>query len=406
MAGVNADNVGTTYVNILDGATETLNQASKARNKVTQNYEWKGSHIETRLHTARNHAIKFMNDGSTFPVADKEDYTAMKIGRKVVGGSIQVTDVAMATAGKAPQVAVDVVEDHVRRLMENILKFENFFFFRDGTGKVATCKSSVSASVFKVDDARALWDGASYDLYNSTTLVGTVTVSTVASAPDSNGYFSVTLTGSDPGITTGYNLYWSGAYGIAYSGLDLLVDDSTSGTFQNVTMSSFPRWTSYVSDNSGTNRDLDPTLFRQVLSAIGHKTGAEAGGLGAKLSCLGTYWQLGNLDELYESNLRLTPDTKVAGLSTPTVQSSLGSTKIEADSDAIYHKIIMADLSQVTRGVQKKLGWRQQGGQIFLRSDTSPVWTATALEVCEMYITGRNSSAKIEDLNESVKSAY
>jgi hypothetical protein len=47
---------------------------------------------------------------------------------------------------------------------------------------------------------------------------------------------------------------------------------------------------------------------------------------------------------------------------------------------------------------QKPLGWRLQGGQIFLRSDTANVWTATMDEVSELYIKDRHTSGKIEDL--------
>lgn len=404
MAGVNVDNVGLTYLHILDGVTETLNQASKLRSRIRQNYEWRGSHLEHKLHTARNHAIKFMSDGSTFPVADKEDYLSTKVGRKIVGGSIQLTDAVMATASKSSEVAMDVVSSATEGLMKGILKFENFFGSRDGTGKVATVMATISSTTLKVDDARAMWDGATYQVYSSAgALRGNITVTRVASALDASGYAVVTLDATLAGTVATDTVHWDGAYGIAYSGLDSLTDDSGS-SFQNVTVSSYPRWTSMVLDNGGTKRDLDPALFRQVMAGVYHKTGDDLPTSG--LDCLGTAWQLANLDELYESSLRLAPDSKTSGVSTASFQSSLGKITMSPDSDAPYNKIFLTDYSQIYRGVQKKLGWRVQNGQIFLRSDTSPVWTATALEIAELYIKGRNSSGKIEDLNETVKTAY
>ena len=405
MAGVNVDNSGLTYLHILDGVTETLNQASRLRSRIRQNYEWRGSHLEHKLHTARNHAIKFMNDGSTFPVADKEDYSSMKVGRKIVGGSIQLTDAVMATASKSPEVAMDVVSSATEGLMKGILKFENFFGARDGTGKVGTVKqtTSASATTIYVDDARALWDGATYQLYTSTTLNGSFTVTKVASALTASGYATVTIGANALTFTAADTIHWDGAYGIAYTGLDALVDDAAT-TFQNISTTNFPRWTSLVLDNSAVNRDLDPALFRQVMAGIYHKTGDDLPTNG--LDCLGTAWQLANLDELYESSLRLSPESKTSGVSTASFQSSLGRVTMTPDSDAPYNKIFLTDYSQIFRGVQKKLGWRVQNGQIFLRSDTSPVWTATALEIAELYIKGRNSSGKIEDLNETVKTAY
>ena len=408
MAGVNVDNSGLTYVHVLDGVTETLNQSSKARNLIKQDYDWKGSHLEHKLHTARNHAIKFMSDGTAFPTADKQDYVSMKVGRKILGGSVQLTDAVMATASKSPETALDVVASETEGLMKGMLKFENFFFFRDGTGAVATVKAAISSTTLKVDDARGLWDGATYDSYTGSTNDGTVTVTSVASAPDASGYMTVTLDATLAGVTTDDKLYWKDAYGIAYTGLDALVDDSTpvggGSTFQSVTMATYPRWTSMILDNSSTNRDLEPALFRQLQAAIFHKSGNDLPVDG--LTCIGSAWQLANLDELYESNLRLSPDTKVSGVATPSFQSSLGKITLLADSDAPYNKMFLVDFSQVYRGVQKKLGWRVQNGQIFLRSDTAPVWTATAIEIAEMYIKGRATSGKILDLNETVKSAY
>lgn len=407
MAGVNVDNVGLTYLHILDGVTETLNNASRLRNKVTQDYEWRGSHLEHKLHTARNHAIKFMSDGSTFPVADKQDYVSMKVGRRIIGGSIQLTDPVMATASKSPEVAMDVVASETEGLMKGILKFENFFYTRDGTGAVGTVKTGTATTDLRIDDARAMWDGATYQVYDSTlaTNRGNITVSRTASALDANGNAQVTLSANVPsGTTSGDKVIWDGALNIAYTGLTSLVDDSTSGTFEGVTMSSYPRWTSLVLDNSGTLRDLDPALFRQVLAGIAMKTGNEVPTSG--LSCIGTPWQLANLDELYESALRLAPTDSTSGVATPSFQSSLGKVTLDTDSDAPYNKIFLVDFSQIFRGVQKKLGWRVQNGQIFLRSDTAAVWTATAIEICELYIKGRNSSGVIEDLNETKKTAY
>ena len=411
MAGVNASNVGTTYVHILEGATETLNQSSKARNRVTQNYEWRGSHLEHKLHTARNPAVGFMNDGGVFPVADKEDYLSLKVGRKIVGGSIQLTDAVMATASKSPEVAVDVVSSHTEGLMKGILKFENFFFFRDGTGAIATVSSTVAGGFggsaadtkFLVDDARGFWDKGQYDCYTGSTFKGRLTVTSVTEAPHSSGYFQVNCSALGFVMTVADTIYWKDSYGIALTGLDALVDNSSS-TFQSVVVSSYPRYTSMVLSNAGTLRDLDPSLFRQLQAGIYQKTGNDLPVSG--LSCLGTSWQLGNLDELYESALRISPETSTGGVATPTFQSSLGKITIEADSDAPYNKMFLVDFSQIYRGVQKKLGWRVEGGQIFKRSDSAGVWTATAIEIAEMYIKGRNSSGKLKDLNETIKISY
>ena len=68
--------------------------------------------------------------------------------------------------------------------------------------------------------------------------------------------------------------------------------------------------------------------------------------------------------------------------------------------------MFFCDFSKIYRAVQKQLGWRREGGSIFKRSDVSGVYTATAIEIAELYIKERFTSGKIEDLNESRNIAY
>ena len=87
-------------------------------------------------------------------------------------------------------------------------------------------------------------------------------------------------------------------------------------------------------------------------------------------------------------------------------QSALGRVDIMVDTDAPHNKMFFVDFSKIYRAVQKKLGWRREGGQIFKRSDTSGVWTATAMEIAELYIKERHTCGKIEDLNHTQSTVY
>ena len=408
MAGVNIDNVGLTFTRFLDGVVETLNHTSKARSLVRQQDKWTGSHIEGRLHSARSTAIGYVEDGGAFPVADKQDYATYKAYRKFTVGSVQITDGAMATAAKSPNVARDVVTSEVKGLMNNILKFENGFFFRDGSGVVATITDGHSAATnCPVDDARMLWDGGTYNMYNAglTAKDGDLIVSDVESALDANGDSLVNFTTALPATSASSDvLVWNGAVNRAVTGLDKLIDDSLTGTFQGVTMSDYPRYTSTVLSNSGTKRDLTPALFRQMLASIQSRSGSERPSDGLSVLC--DSWQAINVEELYEGELRLTPESKVGGLSVAAFQSALGRIDIIVDTDCLHNKMFFCDFSKIYRAVQKQLGWRREGGSIFKRSDVSGVYTATAIEIAEMYIKERYTSGKIEDLNASMATAY
>ena len=410
MAGVNIGNVGLTFTRFLDGVVETLNHTSKARSLVRQEDKWTGSHIEGKIHTARSTAIGYVEDGGAFPTADKQDYATYQATRKFTVGSVQITDGAMATAAKSPNVARDVVTSEVKGLMNNILKFENGFFFRDGTGTVATLTDGQSASAtsdVRVDDARMLWDGGTYNMFPSGlgTKDGDVTISNVESALHSSGDALINLSGSGlPALTASSDvLVWNGCVNRAITGLDKLIDDSAS-TFQNINVANYPRYASTVLGNSGTKRDLTPSLFRQMLASIQQKSGSERPSDGLTVLC--DSWQAINVEELYEGELRLTPESKVGGLAVAAFQSALGRVDIMVDTDCLHNKMFFCDFSKIYRAVQKQLGWRREGGSIFKRSDVSGVYTATAIEIAEMYIKERHTCGKIEDLNDNKATAY
>lgn len=408
MAGVNIENSGLTFIKYQQGITETLNQEARTFKDIRQE-TWRGQQIEKRLHVARSTAMSFTEDGGAFSSPDKQDYTPAKYSRRFYEASIQLTDGVMATAAQSPQVAKDVLDSEVEGMMEGALKFYNQMFFRDGTGVCATIKGGTlsGSSNILVDDARLLWEGATFDMYDSTyaTNRGTVTVSAVDSALDaSTGYASVDFTAALPsGASTTDVLVWSGSLNKAIAGLDSLVDDA-SGTFQNVSTTTYPRYTSMVLSNSGTNRDMTPTLFRQLLAGIRQKSGNDKPSSG--LMCVSDSWLQMEFSELYEGEIRITPDTKSVGSGAVSFVSPLGAVTLESDTDCIRHKLFAVAKGELTHYVQRPLGWRMQNGQIFLRSDRAGYHTATMLCISQVAIEKRHTSGKIEDLTDNALIAY
>lgn len=416
MAGVNIGNQGLTHINYIGGVVETLNHASKARNMTKKSEKWEGEYLEGRVHVSRSGAIKAGEDGSSFPVPGKQSYTPFKATRKFCYAKIEITDGAMATAGSSKNAARSVVESEVKGMMRDILKWENFFFFRDGTGKLATFVDAGSNPTdVLVTDGRGLWDGVEYEVRDvtPTTLHGYATVSNVEQALSSGSAvvnFSAALPAAgDYTSTTGGDgtdsdaLYWKDSYTRCITGLDKLIGDS--GTFQTINTATYPRYTSHVMSNSGTLRDLTPSLFRQMLAGISQKSGNEKPAQGLKV--LTNSWQAINVEELYEGELRLTPDSKVGGLAVSSFQSSLGRVDIMVDTDAPYNTMFFVDFDKIYRGVQKELHWRRGAGdKIFVPSTVAGVHEATALCIQDLYIKERHTCGKLQDLNESATIAF
>lgn len=403
MAGLNIANATTLYTNYLEGIDRSLNDKSDMRQMVRQDKPWAGSHLEWRVHVKRSGALGPVDDGAAVPVPNFQTHATAKVGRKMVGGSVQITEGMLATGSGSKNVAGDAVQIEQEGVEDELLKMENGFFFRNGDGSVATVKTGTTGTTLYVDDARMLWDGVTYQVYDSTlaTLRGTLTVSTVTQAYDNlNSRATVTTSATVPsGTTAGDLIVWNGGVNKAISGLSKLITDS--GTVQNILATTYPRHTSLIMSASA-DRDLTPALFRQMQSGLFQKAGADMPTAG--LTVLGSAYQLMKVDELWESELRVTPDSKTGGLAMPSFQSSFGRFTIKPSVDATYGRLYFVDFSQVYRGVQKKLHWRKSdGGPIWETSQTSFVKRASVLEICELYIRKRVTSGQIQNLTEDNK---
>lgn len=410
-AGVGIQDYGALFIKYLPGVTRTLNNTSPARQIPLGKVKWEGDRLLKKVHVKRNVAITNVTDGGAIPVAGKQSYVDSEAYRKFIVGSVQVSDGILNTAASTQNAAISVTKSELEGLMESIRKWENYQFTRDGTAVLATLGATTSGATISMSDGRAMWDDKTYEIRTAaspTTVVATFQVSRTARAL-TNGEAVVTLAStlaSGSQATGDYITWGSGfdsAYGKAWTGLDKLIDDST-GTFQSVNTTTYPRYTSPVLDNGGAKRPLAPTLFRQELAMIKQESGQEAG---RDIVVLTSVWDGINVEELYEGDVRITPDTSTVGLVMPTFQTALGKVSIMTDPDAPYGTMFFLDRNEISRAVQAELDWRKSdGGGIFERSNSYLGYLANAVEISELFIDQRNRCGKIKDLKVTVKTAY
>lgn len=402
MAGASISNFNASFIDYLPGVVETLNDTVIVRKLARKDYKWEGANISFFVHTARNHALGYVEDGGAFPTPDKQDYVEAKAYRRFLVGAVQITDGALANAASTKRAAIDVTTSELRGMINGLGTFEGFMAYRNGDGSVGTVSATSSGTTLYMDDARLMWDGATYQEYDTTlaTNYGNFSVTSTARAL-SSGSSVVTVDAVADGTSTN-KILWNGSLNRAITGLDAMVDDAAT-TFQNVNTSTYPRYTSPVLSNSGTERPLTPTMFRQMLAMISQESGVKPP---SGMTVLTNKWLGIEVEELYEPELRITPQTKTAGIAIASFMSSFGRVNVVTDTLAPLNKMFFMDFSQIYRAVQKELDWRRQGGEIFLRSDVSAAWKATAMEICEYFIKQRNRCGKIEDLTETETTAY
>lgn len=408
MPGVSIDDFGASFIDYIPGVTDSLNNTVTLRKYARKDYKWEGANIQFTVHTARNHGIGNIEDGGAIPVADKQDYIPAQAFRRFFAGSVQISDGQLANAATSKRAAIDVVTSELRGLLDGMAKYEEYMAYRDGTGVVGLLGTDITGTTWGATDARLLWDGQTYEIRDAAaigTLHGTVTVNSVARALDANNQFAVTSAAALPAAAAATDfIVWPNAVNRAVTGLSAMIDDA-SETFQNVDTSVYPRYTSPVLDGGGTNRALSPTMHRQMLAMLNQESG-DASMTTNALTVLTNTWQLIEQDELYAADMQVTPDTTTTGMAAPNFKSSHGKLTVKATHDCPYNTMFYVDFSQIFRAVQSELDWRRNAGSIFTPSLNSTVWRATAWESCEYFIKQRNKCGKIEDLAETVTTAY
>lgn len=406
---VSIDTFGASFIHYLPGVVQTLNKLVKAK-KLTNGRmkKWEGKYLSKHVHVSRNGGLSWASDGGAISPAARQRYVESKAYRRFLPGKVQITDGMLDNAKTTRHAAIRVVESELRGLLNDMKKVLNFFWTRDGTGVVGLLGSTTNGATITMDDARGIWDNADYTILDTdgSTEHATFTASKVARAFTSSEA-TVTPAASVASGSQAQNDYvvWGAgnymSYNKAITGLDSGIDDAST-TFQGLATSTYTRYTSPVISSVGV---LQPDDLRQILAMIYQESGEEVG----TMKCVTNTFGMLNMDAMFEGDVRITPDTKTVGTSTPYFQSTLGKIEFEHDPDSPYGKVFLFDPDEITLATQRDLSFRKNGhtdGSIFKRDDNALSYSATALMTCELFYEQRNKMGKLEGVTETKQSAF
>lgn len=416
MSGASIDDFGASFIHYLPDVIKQLNISSPAREIPLGKVKWEGSRLSKHVHLTRNPAIASVGDGGALPDAGKNGYEEAYIKRKFIVGSVKITDGQLVNAASTKHAAVSALKSELEGLTDGIRAYESFFFTRDGTGIVATLGADAdpSGGTITVSDARGMWRNAKFGVHDTTSTPTTpvkhynFTVSKVARAP-SSGEATVTVTdaGAVGSAATGDYVVWKGtsdtdSFGLLPTGLDKLIDDGTSGTFQNINLSTYPEYTSPVLTANST---LSPSLFRRMLAMIAQESRTQVSK--STHSVITSMFDTVAFSEMYESELRITPDTKTVGSKYMSFATPYGEFELRHLWDAPYGKIFFVHRKEITRATQKELHWRKSdGGGIMTKASNALYYTADATAIYDYMIERRSSCGKIEGLTVTKDTMY
>jgi hypothetical protein len=401
-----------------------INFAAQSYN-LAQKKKWQGSVMEGRIQTTYMNSISGGTDGGDYPASNFPTLVKTFTGRKFIYASADLTYGILAASQQGENSWGQPIEFLTRNLSKSLAKFKNGFFFGAGTGIVGRLMTTAGTTDIRIRaygsgrDAIGLsliWDKNSYDVYSSdgtTKRVGQLSIAGRRSVPtDDPTEISVDLvsgTTLPAAVSSGDIIVWKNSLGLIPDGLQSLINDDTSGTFQGVTFSDDISSHSYVSTvigNSGNLRPMQPSHWRALSEGIYTRSGEERPKANKVIAFPS---QMTNFADMYEGELRFTANDEVMGSSASTIQTPLGQFELEPDVDCPPSVIFDADMSQIEYCVQMPLGFVNPvygSTGMFQSSMTSAVLAGRMIEIAQYRIQERKTSGKITDLSYQYQSNY
>ena len=404
---------GATFIKYLPDFIQLYHVPKSLLNQISlRSRMWTGEELRKKILYQENTGVGYTEAGGPIPASGTPRYTEAKYGRRFLVASARVTDDAIATSKNGGAVR-DAVKDIMRSTSDTISLLEDFLLCRDGTGVVALLGATVSGAFITVNDARMMVPDGHYEIRAAATgtLVTSFSVASKRTSVQAAGDFRVDLTGTlaASGQAAGDFIVWgqgdTSTYGRAISGFQRLINDSLVGTFQNVTLASFPAFTSFIMSNGGAVQNVTFGLTRRMLAALAQRRGL---GQVANMLVWMDAWTNVNWEELGQGEIRIQPTELMAGRIVQTFQSVFGKFSVMNHAMAVYGEMAFLDRSAVELLKQQELDWRpaSDSGGIFQRDNTNLSYVASMLGIYEMGIHERHWCGRITNLANSPLISY
>ena len=372
---------------------------------------WEGDKIQGKLQTGLPSSVgNAAGDGAQFPNPESPEFTTYEIGRRFFHGNIQITDAAVAAARGGANSFASSLDTLVRLSMQAATEYHNIMFAGDGTGIVGALGSNIDGTDIKIKPAftttkdtalAGIWKNAKYDILDVSAtyaVIDEITVESIEQTGLPGGEMEVNIDAALSGTAVeGDSVCWKDAFGVAFSGLRRLVDNTLGVTFQGVTMNDNPEYVSVVLSNSGTYRALTNTLLVQLMQGMLEMNRKMPAGL----VFLAHPAQLSKFFELYQSAVQVRPDDGVVGNGATAMNTPFGVVKLKSSDYISPADIYALSPQELVFATQLPLGWRMNPGMM-TKSQIAPVSTAQLYEVGEMYIKNRRKCGVLRDLSHTL----
>ncbi len=356
-----------------------------------------GRYAVLSLHTNRSGGVGARAASAALPTADAQEYAEQRVSiiRNYAAIAIDgdLIEASASDKGSFARMLKAEIDGAVTDLKNDVSRQVH----NDSTKTIAQCGTTSASTTVTLSSPtkvqmKQFHVGMRVDI-GTTADYDTIAADRTISAVDrTNG--TITISGAAVTTTTSHYVSRAGSDGNELTGFREML--GASGTYQNVSASTYPEWKATVLDNGGTNRTPTEALFEQLIEDINFESDEDV-----NLLCT-TRGVRRNLAAQYQGQRRYTNTVEVkAGFSAVTVAAGNVEVPLVVDND---HPNNTAYALTTSRIAQHQMGnpWS------FMDRDGSTLHLVSGFDKYEAYIYNyhqlttdrRNAHGILKDLTE------
>lgn len=347
-----------------------------------------GKYVDFPIRVKRSSGIGNRNEMEALPAPGKQGYEEVHVGLKHAYGRVRFSAQLMQLAEKNYQSFASSMDNEMDYLKSDLAKDSNRQVYGDGSGLMAVFASTdVSSTTHNVINAQYLEIGMVVDALvistGATVQLNVEITDIVGNAITFSSAFATTAN------TDG--IYRQGNYGREISGLNLIVDDTT--TLHTVNPATTRKWAAYVNGNGGVNRALSEGLMIASVDQArinGGKTSLILTSLGVRRAYF----------NLLSQQRRYTDTKQFAGGFTGLAFNHGTEIPVVEDPDAPKNVMYGLDEDKLKVYRNKEWHWADEDGNTLKWVSGFDAFEAYMRQFWELGTSQRNAHWKIEDITE------
>ncbi len=356
---------------------------------ITQN----GKEVIFDTHVGRNQGIGARDVRETLPSAGAQKYKQAHLYLKNLYGAIEVDGQLFEQAADNYNSFINVVDAEIKGLKRDLARDLNRQIYGDGTGTIATVKTTASSTTIAFDNVQWAEVDMTVSFIRSGSVVGSqVTISSISESANTITFSaSVSAVAGDLLVRSS-----NGAtnYNKELTGLAAIVKDS--GTLHGIDPTTTPVWKSTVTA-LGTPPTL-ATLTELDLINLVQKVDKQGGEVDVFLASPGVYnayWSLLTSMRQFTNGATLT-----GGQRSFTFEALGKPIKFVSDYAAPANTLYALSSKELVINRKRDWAWMDRDGSMWQRVGETDAYQARLFQYSEIGTYRRNAHAKLTNIKE------